>query len=51
GMQNRLHLHARRIIIPHPERGKLDVTAEMPPHMVQSWNLIGFEEATGNDLA
>ena len=33
GMQNRLHLHARRIVIPHPDRGMIDVTAPLPPHM------------------
>lgn len=47
GMQNRLHLHARRIIIPHPDKGVIDITAPMPPHMRQSWNLIGFDEANG----
>lgn len=45
GLQNRLHLHARRIVIPHPSGGKLDVTAPMPPHMRQSWNLLGFDAA------
>jgi 23S rRNA pseudouridine955/2504/2580 synthase len=45
GIQNRLHLHARRIVIPHPDKGVIDVTAPLPPHMVQSWNLLGFEEA------
>jgi len=45
GIQNRLHLHARRIVIPHPDRGVIDVTAPLPPHMVQSWNLLGFDEA------
>jgi 23S rRNA pseudouridine955/2504/2580 synthase len=44
GMQKRLHLHARRIVIPHPDGGKVDVTAPLPPHMVQSWNLLGFDE-------
>ena len=47
GVQNRLHLHARRIIIPHPDKGVIDVTAPMPPHMRQSWNLIGFDDASG----
>lgn len=42
GMQNKLHLHARRIVIPHPAGGSLDVTAPLPPHMQQSWNLLGF---------
>ena len=45
GMQKRLHLHARRISIPHPDgRGTVDVTAPLPPHMVQSWNLLGFDK-------
>jgi 23S rRNA pseudouridine955/2504/2580 synthase len=48
GMQNRLHLLARRIIIPHPDGGLLDITAPLPPHMVQSWNLLGYDEASAN---
>ncbi len=47
GMQKRLHLHARHIDIPHPDGGRLKVTAPMPPHMVQSWNLIGFDMENG----
>jgi 23S rRNA pseudouridine955/2504/2580 synthase len=43
GMQNRLHLLARRIVVPHPRGGTIDVTAPPPPHMRQSWNLIGLE--------
>ncbi len=43
GMQNRLHLLARRIVVPHPRGGVIDITAPLPPHMQQSWNLIGFD--------
>jgi 23S rRNA pseudouridine955/2504/2580 synthase len=44
GIQNRLHLHARRIVLPHPSgTGKLDVSAPLPDHMKQSWNLLGFD--------
>src|SRR5215510_6824881 len=43
GIQNRLHLLARRIVVPHPRGGTIDVTAPLPPHMQQSWNLIGFD--------
>jgi 23S rRNA pseudouridine955/2504/2580 synthase len=44
GIQNRLHLLARRIVVPHPRTGKpVDVTAKLPPHMQQSWNLLGFD--------
>src|SRR5690606_14007410 len=42
GLQNKLHLLARRIVMPHPDGGVLDVTAPLPPHMQQSWNLLGF---------
>ena len=43
GLQKRLHLLARRIVIPHPRGGVIDVTAPLPPHMLQSWNLLGLE--------
>ncbi len=43
GIQNRLHLLARRIAVPHPRGGVIDVTAPLPPHMVQTWNLLGLE--------
>jgi len=43
GIQNRLHLLARRISIPHPRGGMIDVSAPLPPHMLQSWNLLGLE--------
>ncbi len=44
GIQNRLHLLARRIVIPHPSgNGAIDVSAPLPPHMQQTWNLLGFD--------
>ena len=44
GMQNRLHLLARRLVMPHPSgKGTIDVTAPLPPHMLQTWNLLGFD--------
>jgi 23S rRNA pseudouridine955/2504/2580 synthase len=43
GLQNRLHLLARRIVIPHPRGGFIDATAPLPPHMQQSWNLLALE--------
>jgi 23S rRNA pseudouridine955/2504/2580 synthase len=45
GMQNRLHLLARRLVIPHPRGGTIDVSAPLPPHMAQSWNLLGLDAA------
>jgi len=43
GIQDRLHLLARRIVVPHPRGGTIDVSAPLPPHMQQSWNLLGFD--------
>jgi 23S rRNA pseudouridine955/2504/2580 synthase len=43
GMQNKLHLLARRIALPHPRGGMIDITAPLPPHMLQTWNLLGLE--------
>ncbi|MFA6266866.1 MAG: RluA family pseudouridine synthase [Pseudolabrys sp.] len=43
GIQNKLHLLARRIVVPHPRGGTIDVSAPLPPHMQQSWNLLGFD--------
>jgi 23S rRNA pseudouridine955/2504/2580 synthase len=43
GIQNKLHLLARRIVVPHPRGGTIDVSAPLPPHMQQSWNLLGLD--------
>jgi 23S rRNA pseudouridine955/2504/2580 synthase len=43
GMQDKLHLQAHRIAVPHPRGGVIDVTAPLPLHMQQSWNLLGLD--------
>lgn len=40
---DRLHLHARSIDIGRPDGGRLQVTAPLSPHMVKSWQLLGFD--------
>jgi 23S rRNA pseudouridine955/2504/2580 synthase len=45
GMQNRLHLLARRIVVPHPRGGTIDASAPLPAHMQQTWNLLGLDAA------
>jgi len=44
-MEAKLHLHARRLVIPHPRPGapKIDVTAPLPPHMLTTWELLGLD--------
>ncbi|MDR3424361.1 MAG: RluA family pseudouridine synthase [Alphaproteobacteria bacterium] len=38
-----LHLHARRLIIPHPRRGTIDVTAPLGAEMRKTWTWFGFD--------
>ena len=41
-----LHLHARRIIVPHPRGGTIDVTAPLGGEMKKTWKWFGFDENT-----
>lgn len=43
GVENRLHLHARRLVFPHPRGGSVDVTAPLPEHMLHTFELFGFD--------
>ena len=43
GMDNKLHLLARRLVLPNPRGGILDVTAPLPPHMKKTFDLFGFD--------
>ena len=42
-LADRLHLHARRIVLPHPSRkGVIDITAPLPADLKKSWKALGF---------
>ncbi len=43
-IEPKLHLHARRLVLPHPYTGgKIDVTAPLPEHMKKTWELLGLD--------
>lgn len=42
-LERKLHLLARRLILPHPKGGVLDVAAPLPDHMRKSWDFFGFD--------
>ena len=50
-LAKRLHLHARRLIMPHPiQKGKvIDVTAPLCPDLVKSWKSLGFNHKDKQD--
>ena len=42
-LARQLHLHARRLRVPHPAgKGWIDVTAPLPEHMRRTWELLGL---------
>jgi len=46
-----LHLHARSLAVPSPEGGTLQVTAPLPPHMRETWDLLGFASDSADPFA
>jgi 23S rRNA pseudouridine955/2504/2580 synthase len=44
-VENKLHLHARRLVFPHPRGGEIDITAPLPKHMIASFKTLGFDAA------
>jgi 23S rRNA pseudouridine955/2504/2580 synthase len=42
-VERKLHLVARRLVLPHPRGGVLDVTAPLPEHMLRTFELFGFD--------
>jgi len=45
----KLHLHARRLTIPHPRGGIFDISAPLPEHMRKTWKLFGFDRQDDRD--
>src|SRR5947209_12219331 len=42
-VERKLHLLARRLVLPHPRGGTIDVMAPLPPHMQRSFEKFGFD--------
>jgi 23S rRNA pseudouridine955/2504/2580 synthase len=49
-ISRKMHLHARRIRIDHPDGGQVDVRADMPTHMADSFADLGFDLEIGDAL-
>ncbi|MFM5893226.1 MAG: RluA family pseudouridine synthase, partial [Novosphingobium sp.] len=46
-ISRKMHLHARRLLIPAPGGDSIDVTADLPDHFAASMVSLGFDEADG----
>ncbi len=42
GLPEALHLHARRLVLPHPAGGTLAIEAELPAHFRETFRTLGF---------
>ncbi len=49
-ISRKMHLHARRLLIDHPDGDVIDVTAELPEHFAASMAQLGFDEEDGAEL-
>jgi 23S rRNA pseudouridine955/2504/2580 synthase len=50
GISRKMHLHARRIRVDHPDAGQIDVTADLPTHFAESLTQLGFELHQGDSM-
>ena len=46
-ISRKMHLHARRLIIDHPDGDVIDVRAELPEHFANTMAGLGFDEEDG----
>ncbi|ATE63205.1 RluA family pseudouridine synthase [Rhizorhabdus dicambivorans] len=49
-ISRKMHLHARRLRVDHPDGGQIDMRAELPEHFAETLRNLGFEEARGDAL-
>lgn len=49
-ISRKMHLHARRIRIDHPDGGKLDLTADLPTHFAETLTSLGFDIEHGDNM-
>jgi 23S rRNA pseudouridine955/2504/2580 synthase len=49
-ISRKMHLHARRIRVDHPDGGMIDVTADLPAHFSATLDDLGFDVEIGDVL-
>lgn len=47
-ISRKMHLHARRIRVDHPDGGRVDVMADLPTHFANSLTELGFDLKLGD---
>ena len=50
GLADGLHLHARALRLPNPGGRAIEIVAELPPHIQQTFDVLGFETSSVEDF-
>ncbi len=50
GLADGLHLHARAMRLPNPGGRAIEIVADLPPHMQQTFDALGFETSSVEDF-
>ena len=49
-ISRKMHLHAHRLVIDHPDGAPLDIVAPLPEHFAASMAQLGFDEGAAPDM-
>ena len=47
-ISRKMHLHARRLRVDHPDGGQIDVVADVPDHIADTLRNLGFDASRGD---
>ncbi len=47
-ISRKMHLHARRLRVDHPDGGQIDIFAEPPEHIADTLRNLGFQQSEGD---
>ncbi len=50
GLADGLHLHARALRLPNPGGPPIEIVADLPPHMKQTFEVLGFDENSAENF-
>ncbi len=50
GLADGLHLHARALRLPGPAGRPIEIVAPLPPHMVETFAVLGFDESSAENF-
>ena len=50
GLEERMHLHARSLQLPHPDGNVIALSAPLPNHFLHAFDMLGFDPSEKFEL-